>query len=154
MKKIIWKYFSSHVTHCMKYRQHFCPSCNCLCRWYSCKVSWYSGSCITILFETIAGSIWLSSLFLRGEPGSSQLHKIEKGKGGHCKRGLSAGEISRISESLHCQESLENGQILLCFPHSEASLESPACPKSLENGPCEKSPLPGDPFAQSPTKTF
>ena len=39
---------------------------------------------------------------------------------GHCKRGLFAGEISRIS-GISKLESLENGRILLCF-HSLAVL--------------------------------
>ena len=59
-------------------------------------------------------------------------------------------------KSLNALESLENGQILLCFPHSEGSLESLQSLKSLE--PLEKdffkSHVSKDPFVKDPEKCF
>ena len=50
-------------------------------------------------------------------------------------KGVLSMEVSlEIPKSLHSRASLDNGQILLCFPQSETSLESLNSLESLENG--------------------
>ena len=51
---------------------------------------------------------------------------------GHYEKGLFTGGITRIS-NLNSLESLENGRILLCFPQSGGSLESPEPLNSRES---------------------
>ena len=55
------------------------------------------------------------------------------------------GSLRKGSEFPESLESLDNGQILLCFPHSGVSLQSLASLESLESGHLEKTPFPEDP---------
>ena len=63
----------------------------------------------------------------------SRTRNIGNRKRAHCERGLSLEESLESQKSLISLESLEDGQILLCFPQSGGSLIALESLNSLES---------------------